>query len=81
MNVSVGTRWEGYIESLLKDGRYGSASEVVRAGLRLIEQNEASLQALRDTINASIERGGEYTGEDIDTAIEEESANLANEGY
>ena len=33
MNVSIGERWESYIEALLKEGRYGSASEIVREGL------------------------------------------------
>ena len=29
MNVSIGERWEGFVEGVLKAGRYGSASEVV----------------------------------------------------
>ena len=65
MNVSIGDRWETYIEALLKDGRYASASEIVREGLRLVEEREQKLQALRDTINASIERGGAHSSEDV----------------
>ena len=49
MNVSVGKRWESWIEALLVDGRYGSASEVVREGLRLVEEREHKLAALRET--------------------------------
>lgn len=70
MNVSVGPRWEGFIESVVKEGRYGSASEVVRAGLRLVEERESKLQALRDTINASIERGGRNSSADVRRAVE-----------
>ena len=69
MNVSIGDRWETYIESLLKDGRYGSASEIVREGLRLVEEREQKLQALRDTINASIERGGSHTSEEVRASV------------
>jgi antitoxin ParD1/3/4 len=65
MNVSIGERWEGFVDAILKTGRYGSASEVVREGLRLVEEREAKLQALRDTLNASIERGGAHSDEDV----------------
>lgn len=58
MNVSIGPRWEGFVESVVKDGRYGSASEVVREGLRLVEEREAKLNALRHTLEASIAEGG-----------------------
>lgn len=65
MNVSVGPRWEGFVSEIVKAGRYGSASEVVREGLRLVEEREAKLKDLRDTINASIERGGSHTDEHV----------------
>jgi antitoxin ParD1/3/4 len=65
MNVSLGERWEGFVDTVLKAGRYASASEVVREGLRLVEEREAKLAALRETLNASIERGGEHKDADI----------------
>lgn len=65
MNVSIGERWETWLEDLLKTGRYGSASEVVREGLRLVEERELKLAALRETIEASIARGGSHTGEEV----------------
>jgi antitoxin ParD1/3/4 len=65
MNVSVGPRWEKWIEAMLVDGRYGSASEVVREGLRLVEEREQKLAALRETVEASIARGGSYTDEEV----------------
>jgi antitoxin ParD1/3/4 len=70
MNVSVGTRWEKWIEAMLVDGRYGSASEVVREGLRLVEEREQKLAALRETVQASIARGGSRTDEEVAEAIE-----------
>ncbi len=65
MNVSVGERWEGFVDAVVKSGRYGSASEVVREGLRLVEEREAKLVALRETLNASIAQGGEHDADDV----------------
>ncbi|WP_353228984.1 type II toxin-antitoxin system ParD family antitoxin [Novosphingobium sp.] len=70
MNVSLGERWEGFVESVLKAGRYGSASEVVREGLRLVEEREARLAALRETLNASIARGGAHSDGDVGAQID-----------
>jgi antitoxin ParD1/3/4 len=81
MNVSIGERWEGFVESIVKAGRYGSASEVVREGLRLVEERESKLQALRDTLNASIERGGWVTPEELDASLAKVMDQLAAEGY
>ena len=69
MNVSVGKRWEGFVAGIVDAGRYGSASEVVREGLRLVEERETKLIALRDTVNASIERGGSHTSASVRGAI------------
>jgi len=46
MSVSIGERWEGSVERIVRRGRYGSVSEVVREGLRLVEEREAKLAAL-----------------------------------
>ncbi len=70
MNVSIGERWETYVEALLKTGRYGSASEIVREGLRLVEEREAKLAALRETIDAAIAGGGEHTIEEVDAYLD-----------
>ena len=81
MNVSLGERWEGFVESVLKAGRYGSASEVVREGLRLVEEREAKLAALRDTLNASVERGGEFSDAEVGAHLDAEMSKLATEGF
>jgi antitoxin ParD1/3/4 len=65
MNVSVGDRWENWIEALLADGRYGSASEIVREGLRLVEEREQRLAALREMVEASIAEGGEHSSDEV----------------
>jgi len=81
MNVSIGARWEGFVESVVKEGRYGSASEVVREGLRLVEERETKLLALRQTLNASIAEGGALTQEEIAAALDARANALAKEGY
>ena len=81
MNVSLGERWEGFVASVVEQGRYGSASEVVREGLRLVEEREAKLIALRDTIEASIARGGSNSDDDIATALETRAAQLSQAGF
>jgi antitoxin ParD1/3/4 len=46
-SISLGTHFSEFVEQQVEDGRYASASEVVRAGLRLLEDHEAKLSALR----------------------------------
>lgn len=81
MNVSVGERWETFVANLVDEGRYGSASEVVRAGLRLIEEREAKLAALRAHIAAAIAEGGDVSDEEVEAALDEEGRRLIAEGY
>jgi antitoxin ParD1/3/4 len=79
MNVSIGKRWEEFVNDMVKEGRYGSQSEIVREGLRLVEEREANLKALRETIDASIARGGSNTTEQARQAVKKrlESLELA----
>jgi antitoxin ParD1/3/4 len=81
MNVSIGERWEAFVDRIVRAGRYGSASEVVREGLRLVEEREAKLHALRAMLDASIAAGGEARDAEIDDALEAKAAQLAKEGF
>ena len=81
MNVSIGERWQDFVENVVKNGRYGSASEVVREGLRLVEEREAKLQALRDMLNASIAEGGPGTDADLDALLDTTEAELVKAGF
>jgi antitoxin ParD1/3/4 len=49
MNVSLTDKLEEFVSELVENGRYRSASEVVREGLRLLEIREAQLQSKPET--------------------------------
>ena len=53
ISADLGKQLEGYVTSLVNSGRYGSKSEVLREGVRIIQEREARLAAL----DASIARG------------------------
>lgn len=49
-SISLGDHFVSFIDQQVHNGRYGSASDVVRAGLRLLEEREAKLQTLRHAL-------------------------------
>lgn len=56
-SISLGNHFESFIEHSISDGRFNNASEVVRAGLRLLEDEENKVIALRKAINEGLESG------------------------
>jgi antitoxin ParD1/3/4 len=70
-SVNLGDHFVGLIDELVESGRYGSASEVVREGLRLVETREAALDRLRRAVAAS-EASGEAMPFDMETWLEEQ---------
>ena len=51
-SISLGDHFANFIDQRVQAGRYASASDVVRAGLRLLEEREAQLDRLRGALIA-----------------------------
>ena len=60
-SVSLGDYFEDFVESKISEGRYKNASEVIRAGLRLLEEDEQRVLMLRDAIKQGISSGIDNT--------------------
>jgi antitoxin ParD1/3/4 len=56
-SYSIGKHFEGFIEGLLESGRYSTASEVMRDGLRMIEEREQRRNAKLEALRAEIQKG------------------------
>lgn len=80
MNVSIGDRWESFVDELVKNGRYNSVSEVVREGLRLVEEREARLSALQQTLDAAIAEGGKQSAADARAVVDAKLADMKKAG-
>jgi len=65
-SVTLGKHFSQFIENKIEAGRFESMSEAVRAGLRLLEQQETSLDLLRQRLatgEAQLDRGEGVDGE------------------
>ena len=56
-SVALGTYFENFVRTKVEQGRYNNASEVIRAGLRLLEENESQLQEIRMAIADGMKSG------------------------
>lgn len=46
-SLTLGKHWEDFIKTQVNSGRYGSTSELIRDSLRLLEQREMKIEAIR----------------------------------
>ena len=72
-SFSLDEHYSSFIDGEVASGRYRSASDVVRAALRLLEDRETQLKALRDSLDAG-ERSGPSTPFDFDAFIDRKRA-------
>ena len=56
-SVSLGLHFEKIIERSIESGRYASASEVIKEGLRLVDEREQKIKILRDAIEVAEKSG------------------------
>ncbi|MEP7457097.1 type II toxin-antitoxin system ParD family antitoxin [Phyllobacterium sp. SB3] len=71
-SANLGQKLENYVDDLVKTGRYNSRSEVLREGVRMVEEREKRLDAL----DAAISRGLADVQAGRVTPLEETSARL-----
>jgi len=75
-SVSLGPHYEKFISNQVSQGRFGSASEAIRAGLRLLEERETKLSLLRRALIEGEESGtSDYS---LKTLIDEIDGNGLN---
>ena len=67
-SFSLGEHFSSFVEAQIGQGRYSSASDVVRAGLRLLEEQEVQLEALRAALIEG-EQSGPSTPFDFEAFI------------
>lgn len=65
-SVELGEEITGFVSGQVKAGRYGSASEVIRAGIRLLQDQETKMAALRAAL-----KDGEDSGAPVPFGIDE----------
>ncbi|WP_245511728.1 MULTISPECIES: type II toxin-antitoxin system ParD family antitoxin [unclassified Mesorhizobium] len=56
-SITLGDQYDAFIQRQIASGRFGSASEAVRAGLRLLEEQELKLEQLRAAIDEGDKSG------------------------
>jgi antitoxin ParD1/3/4 len=67
-SVTLGNHFGGFVEDKILQGRFESTSEVVRAGLRLLEEHETKLDLLREKLSigeAELDKGKGVDGEEF----------------
>lgn len=56
-SIALGEHFQKFVQEQVAQGRYGSTSEVIRASLRLLEEHDTKLTALRNAIQEGIDSG------------------------
>lgn len=68
-SISLGDHFDQFVQQRVRSGRYASASDAVRAGLRLLEQEESKLDLLRQTLARGEHELDQGQGIDGDAAM------------
>ena len=81
-SLSLGPHWEKFVKREIASGRYASASEVVRAALRELEERSKRLRALQDYLaeGAKQARNGEFVEFSVDDVLKRAKKRAAKSG-
>ncbi len=73
-SITLGDHFDCFISGQVKSGRFGSASEVIRAALRLLENTETKLETLRQMLNEGELSGvADYNYDDFMAELDSEN--------
>ncbi|MCV3765676.1 type II toxin-antitoxin system ParD family antitoxin [Rhizobium sp. TRM95796] len=78
--ISLDEHWTKLVEDAVEDGRFRSAEDVVTAGLRLMEERDGRLRALKDKVADAIARGGAVSEPELDALLVDRAEALLREG-
>jgi len=78
-SISLGNYFDQFVSSQVSVGRYKNVSEVIRAGLRLLENEESKFIALKNAIQEGIDSGIAHNF-DADKHLQELKAKRKNNG-
>lgn len=56
-SIAPGDHFEHFVDSKISDGRFKNASEVIRAGLRLLEEEESRILTLKNALQEGLDSG------------------------
>ena len=76
-SISLGDYFDNFVKHSVSEGRFKNASEVVRAGLRLLEEEEAKVLSLKKAIQEGIDSG---IAEDFDPSTHLQQLKSARSG-
>lgn len=79
-SYAIGNHFENFVKQKIESGRYSSASEVVREGLRLLEDREvlreAQIVGLREQVQEGMNSGKGVLAEDVLNRLEKKYSTL-----
>jgi len=72
-SITLGDHFDDFVAKQIKSGRYGSASEVIRTGLRVLEDTETKLETLRELLDDGEKSGfADYSYESMISELDNE---------
>ena len=71
ISADLGKPLEAFVEELVKSGRYGSKSEVLREGVRLVQEREAKLAQFKAMVQEGIDAADRGELYDLDEVFDE----------